>query len=712
MSKIVIRGSIDRRGEVVAALGAGASLVCALLLGWLALWSQNSAASLWLVTLQMVGCAGIWLLSYIQLHQHRLLAEEQLEVADLERLRREQLGGAESIFREEDLEQMDALAMGRRLRSIERFLIPVIALVVAAFHAVAGLAAFPTGVQFPMIAQAADFKEVAHAQIVMFFAGGLAFVAFMLSRYALGMSRLPQFAPLRAGGNYMFGASAALLGIALALLAEVGNIARLEPLVAKLIGVLLVLLAIETIAGYIMSFYRPRLHGAEQRPFYDSRFLGIFSEPEGIIKSVANTLDYQFGFKVSETWFYQLLGKAILPLLLVQIAVLLLLTCFVVVPPGHQAVIEHFGKPLEQTARPGIHMTWPWPIDRATVIPVDRVQRMVLGFEHSDAEHESDAKKAATPAEQRAPILWTKKHRIEEYRLLVADRLSRQGGADQINQMPVNLLSVEMPIQWRVKADDSEVIRYHAQAADVGEIIESLAYRELTRYAASADITDFLGDGGVAAAETINANLQAACDAAGREGKCLGVEIVYVGIGGVHPPPDEDVAQSYQDVVSALEKKEAEIKKAEGEATKKLLEAAGNRWESIVEAIEAEEAAQLAGAPDKAEKTRAVETLLLTVAGGDARYDVATASHQAYARHFAEKSAAERYLLQLASYQSAQQTYSLRMYLRMMAESLKDVRKYVIAMRDSGKVLYELDLKPPSAMDVTSAEIQSREKQQ
>ena len=64
----------------------------------------------------MAGGVGVWAITLIQLHQHRLVGEEQLEVAELERTRRDLLGGAKTIFREEELDQMETLAMGRRLR--------------------------------------------------------------------------------------------------------------------------------------------------------------------------------------------------------------------------------------------------------------------------------------------------------------------------------------------------------------------------------------------------------------------------------------------------------------------------------------------------------------------------------------------------------------------------------------------------------------------
>ncbi|MFQ5501284.1 MAG: SPFH domain-containing protein [Phycisphaerae bacterium] len=690
----------DRRGEFVALFGMAISLSGALLLGGLGIWSENTSTAVWGAAFQMFGGIGIWILCYIQLHQRRLLAEEELEVTELERLRREKLGGAQTIFEEEDLDRMDALSMGRRLRSIERFLIPMIALAVAVVHLIAGISLFPWALQFPPLKSAADINLVVNAEIILFFTGGIAFVTFMVSRYALGLSRLRQWSALRAGGNFLFGASAVCLAISIALLCEISGLRSAEAWLGKGIGLLLIFLAVETVANFILDFYRPRVPDALHRPFYDSRLLGMFSEPGGILRKFAHAVDYQFGFKVSETWFYKLLGRAVLPLLGVQVLVFLALTCIVVVPPGHQAVIDRWGRPMEGTAKPGVHLMYPWPIDRARVIPVERVQRMVLGHGSSGDETEHHDNEIM---EDQPPILWTKKHVEQEYRLLVADR---KASADA--KVPVNLLSVSMPVQWRVKhARDADVIRYDAQSQDAANIIESMAYRELTRYAAAADITDLLGEGGVEAAAIIHNALQEACDRAGSDGGGLGIEIVYVGIGGVHPPPDEEVAQTYQDVVSAIEKKDAAIKKADGDAAMARISSGGVDWKELHQAILEEDLAQEADAADLADKTARVEHLLLAESGGQARVITAQAVKQAYSRLFSEKSKAERYAIQLAAYDVGQSSYLLRVYLRTIEESLRHVHKYVIAMDDPSKVLYLYDLSAPVAMDLMGAEIRA-----
>ncbi len=310
---------------------------------------------------------------------------------------------------------MDRFAMGRRMRSIERVLLPVLAMIVAAFHLLAGLAMLPWIWQFPPVKEAAGVG-VANAEQLLFCTGGIAFACFMMSRYAIGLSKLKSWAVIRAGANYLFGASVVCLAISIALLCEIVGLPWVEPLLGNIIGYLLILLAIETVTNFVLDFYRPRIRGQHARPFYDSRVLGMLGEPGGILRSMANAIDYQFGFKVSETWFYKLLGSAIMPLVFAQIIVIFLLTCIVVVPPGNQAVIERFGRPTSETLKPGVHLTACWPVDRATIIPVDHIQRMVSGHEIENEESLN-----ATGAEQRSPILWTKTHYKKEYQLLVAD---------------------------------------------------------------------------------------------------------------------------------------------------------------------------------------------------------------------------------------------------------------------------------------------------
>jgi len=683
--------TVDRRGEILALLGALLGAGVGVALAVLAIWTGSGAV--WAASFQAMGTVGIWVITWVQLHQQRLISEERLEIAALERDRQERLGGAQTIFDQEDIDQMEKLSMGRRLRAIERFLVPAMALAVTTLHLLAGFSIFPTKLQFPPIRDHAG-AVVLSPTVLLFFAAGIAFVCFMFSRYALGMSRLRQWALLRAGGTYAFGTSVAALAICVGLLFLISGLPWVEVWAAYGIGAMLILMALETVANFIFDFYRPRVPDVAPRPFYDSRLLGMFSEPGGILRSIANAVDYQFGFKVSETWFYKLLGKAVLPLLLAQAVVIMALTCIVVVPPGHQAVITRNGKLMDQTAGEGIQLALPWPIDRATIIPVDRIQRIELGFE------EETKLTAAERAALSGPILWTRRHRVKEFKLIVSDR-----EASATAKVPMNLLSLDMPIQWRVKRDAKDVIRFYAQSRDAEQIIRALAYRELTRYAAQADVLDLMGRGGIRAAETLRERLQEACDRAGFDGGGLGVEIVHLGIGGVHPPPDEDVAKSYEEVVSAFEIREATIRSAEGDAAERRVLTAGTEWRALYDAICLEDVARQDEAADLVEREALVESMLRQSAGGRSRQIVATAAADSFARMMREKAAALRYESQLEAYRAAPAVFKLRAYLRMLEEGLADVRKYVLVVENSDAFVWELDFSPPIGFDAMAKEV-------
>ncbi len=549
-------------------------------------------------------------------------------------------------------------------------------------------------------------REILAPKVLLFFCGGIAFGCFMISRYALGMSKLREWSELRAGGDAMFGASVVNLAVAIGCIFVISKMHRVEVVLSYAIGFLLLFLAFESLVNFILELYRPKVPGQIQRPFYDSRVLGIFSEPGGMLRKFANTIDYQFGFKVSETWFYKLLGRAVMPLLLVQLAVIFAITCFVTVPAGSAAVVEHNGlsRHYLRVVGPGLHFAWPWPIDRATVIPIDRIRRIEIGHE-PDSEAERLRKERERP-----PILWTKQHWKEEYQLLVADKR-----ASEDTNVPVNLLSMAVPVQWCVKsADEADVLRFHSQAANVEEIIESIAYHELTRYVAQADILDLLGEKGRDASRALHAAIQAAVDRAGYDNKGLGVKIVMVGLGGVHPPPDEKVAETYEGVVSAYETRDATIKNAQGEAAEQVVSAAGMGWESLYEKIAEEERASESGDPAVPELTEEVERMLRSggVIGGEARQITAEAERYAKDRVFGEMANSERYEMQRMAFDVAPGVYKLRVYLRMMAEGMPKMQKYIVAIEEAGRVIYELNIDKPGGFDSIAAELQAMEKRQ
>jgi len=689
----------DRRGELVAGFGLAVSLAGFFVLVFLgaSMLSMATYATAW----SFLGGAGVWLLILVRLHQGRLLEQERIELAELERDRRERLGGVGTIFKEEDVEQMEALSMGRRLRTIEKWFVPIFAMITAAFLAFAGTRSLATIWPWDLAVEAQGGIKANAASMMAFVAGALAFVTFALSRYALGMARVRDggdWTPLRAGGVYFFGSSVICLLLAITLVLAHNGYDWPERWLAQVIGVLMVVLATEMVINFVLDFYRPRVAGEAQRVFYESRLLGVFCEPEGIIRSVAQTIDYQFGFKVSETWFFQFLQSKIVPLILFQLVLLYLMTCFVVVPQGYQAVVEKTVPGVGATrwaAQPGISFTWPWPLAQSTLVPVERIRRMELGY---DASKEKKPEKPAGEP-QTETILWTQKHRVKEYQLLVADK-----SASADTKVPVNLASVSMPVHWRVKED--RVLDFYRQSDNVEALVEALAYRELTKYAAHADLLEqMIGRGGIQAALDIRDGLQKACDRAGIDGGELGVEIVYVGLGGVHPPTE--VAEAYEKVVNALEQKDTKIRMAQSSALKTQIAAGGEHYEQLAAAILAEDIAQQSDPAALETRTAEVEKLLRTIAGGEAGEAAAVAQEYLYRRVTLEGADAELFQIQSDAFEKSPRVYALRKYLRAMVSGLVDKRMTIIAITRPERVIYMLNLKPPPPLEVLQQEMKS-----
>ncbi len=117
-------------------------------------------------------------------------------------------------------------------------------------------------------------------------------------------------------------------------------------------------------------------------PLYDSRLVGLLAQPESLFTTAAQALDYQFGFKVSETWFFQLLQQSLPVLFLAQLAALLLSTCVVFIDPGEQGILEHFGRLAARPfiLEPGGHLLWPWPIDKVHRYRTGQIQTFEVGF--------------------------------------------------------------------------------------------------------------------------------------------------------------------------------------------------------------------------------------------------------------------------------------------------------------------------------------------
>ena len=335
----------SKKTEFVAIVGLLLHFFFACLLFLLSYWSRSVVVLIeaW----HFLAGFFLWFLVLLHAQQKRLALEESL----FEQQAKE---SQKTIFQEDET---DTFSAKNRLQFFEKWIVPTATLLL-------GLGLIALSI-WTMSRALAHTRPIVHGSLCAAFLGGCAFFSLLVSKYALGMSKEKDWRILRAGGSYLLMNASATFACAIVLALVEMEIISLERYLAYALSVLLGLIGLEMLLNLLLDFYRPRIPGQEIHPPYDSRFLEICTGSKGLLKTAAQTLDYQFGFKVSETWFYRFLEKAIVPLVLFQLLTLYLANCLVVVQPSEQAILERFGKRVEHTVlEPGIHWKWPWPIEQ------------------------------------------------------------------------------------------------------------------------------------------------------------------------------------------------------------------------------------------------------------------------------------------------------------------------------------------------------------
>jgi regulator of protease activity HflC (stomatin/prohibitin superfamily) len=618
----------------------------------------------------------VWLIVLVHGYQRRKAAEE---AEDRERLKSTRL--SEEIFEEMELDTMRASSS---LRVFEKYLVPVLTVLLSG---VLGYLAWSRGK-----AVWGGSWEVENESFVAVGMVAITFFGYLTGRYAAGMAQNRGFRLLRAGAGFMIGNVLVALLITVAMALYYFGIEWGETVVAYVVPAVMGLVAVELLLNLILDIYRPRVAGQEPRPPYDSRLLGLFAEPEGVLKTVASTLDYQFGFKVSDTWFYHFLERAIVPLVFVQVLSLWLMTSLVVVEEREVAFIERFGRPVltEEDAAaglratlfgPGFHFKLPWPLGVTQRVPAYEIHRIEVGKVYEPTQ---TAPTRQPFMEDPDFILWRESHiRPEEgfeATFLVPSMAAEDeqaartvpvgltvdqtepaaeltapdapGAVETSGAGPqVNLVRLEANIYYRIKTlpdgtvDPDAAFTYHYRQDDIGDLLTKLGFRATAKVAASQDFLKWVAEErALTAREIWDLMAEAVAEAD------LGIEIVDVNVLSVHPP--SQVASAFELVVTALEDRESLIHLGQQESTR------------ILRGAEAH------------------ETELVKRASG-----------RKYMRETVSAAEAGQFRSQLAAYAKAPDVFVYRTYFDTLEEALKDQRVFIVPVSENEVQIIDLEEK-------------------
>ncbi len=556
--------------------------------------------------------------AFVSWFQMRLEENERLEKLELDELVKSK--GGSTLFDAKDTEVFPAQ---RSREQFEKFFVPGFGVLLFL------LEAGGTWAVWRWISKATGVIAPDRAMPALSLFAIFALLLFLFGRFSSTMARLGNHRLLRPSASFLLLGAYICFITALGIAGVKAEFPALDLYVAKGLCVLLGLMAAEMLVTLLLEIYRPRVTGKISRPVYDSRFVGLLGQPESLFTTAAQTIDYQFGFNVSDTWFFQLLKKNLLALLLVQLAVLLLSTCFVFIDAGEQAVLERFGKPVAGgVLSPGAHLKLPWPVERVYRFRTEQIQTFDVGYT-PDAQSES-----------LNTILWSTAHAKEE-NFLVANRetatIKNDTGDtnDTLKAPPVSLITVSIPVQFQIH----DVMAWAYNNSDPTNLLEDLATRTVVHYLASEDLSDVMSHARSEAAQMLRERIQAAADA-----RQLGVKILFVGVQDIHPPTT--VAAEYEKVVGAEQTKLATI--------------LGARADSI--------------------RTNAIAgALAFTLT------NIAAATRQqlevsAYAR-------AALFTNQIPAFKAAPSVYQQRAYFQTFAAATANARKYVLLVTNTSDVV-------------------------
>ncbi len=694
-----------RRASVVALVGLAVQLVLALVMTLVAMWSQSPAVAAGVY--HLFGGLPVWFVLWLVFHQWRTERAEALEVEQIK-------AGADTAAAGEIFNAHgDDLQLARkRLAGLIKWGLGSVSLALGCYLLLAGAlllwsnyqrvtverlvsvtkAAEPGGapqtvtqtvpITAKRLAEVA-MRSDASAMALLFLCLAGAFVAFVVARYVAGLTKASHLLLLRGGASYLMGNALVAVLLALGALSAYLDLRWVLAYLALVVPAVMFLVGLEIIVTFLLSAYRPRRPGEIARPAFDSRVLGLLTSPESIAKAINEAINYQFGFEVSSSWFYQLLGRAVTPLTALGLAILFLISGFVVVAPHQMALITTFGSLGAQprVVGPGLHLKWPWPIGRTLLFPTGQVQQIEFGS-------------AAGKIEKGKAILWTNPHGqgVEDFFTLppAAAGSDADPRDDALSAAPgTSLLGVQIVVHYRI----DNVLQYATCARDPRKLLQAISERQVNQLFLTQDIDTLLAAGRVTAGDTLRSAINAAASRAS-----LGVEVVFVGLQGVHPPQNNQVADAFLKQIGAQQNRQASIEDARRQRTEILASVAGSEERAlrINEAILQLDALRSAGQTGVAEQEAALESMLAQ-AGGQASRVIFDALSYRWRTAVEARAEALRFGAQSAAHRLAPRYYRARAYYEALAQGLAQSRKFVVDPSLVASPVYRVDLKDASS---------------
>lgn len=302
--------------------------------------------------------------------------------------------------------------------------------------------------------------------------------------------------------------------------------------------------ALDTLVRWLVRLYTPRRHWASLAAPGDFFFL---PRPAVLTGSSPETPlipeDENFTPRLQEMWMWPSIRRALPALLSTALLLTWLATGLHEIRAGSLGVRHRCGAWEAQNLQPGLHTSLPWPFGGVRQLDTSRITETILGFR----------------ADPGRPILWERNHYDDEQKSLV-------GSGD-------DFLSISVPVLHRIE-DPAAWLR---SSNDPDQLLKTIADRVLLQLTLHRPASELMTTAREPLRARFQAQLQAELDA-----QASGLRVVEVLLRDIHPPVE--VAPSYQEVVGALEEKEAFLYGGEEYRRDVLTRAKGDAGQVVITA--------------------------------------------------------------------------------------------------------------------------------
>ncbi len=315
--------------------------------------------------------------------------------------------------------------------------------------------------------------------------------------------------------------------------------------------ILLVYFALQSVV--LAVFYGIRAMKGELLTHPDLRLI-VHRRKKGDL-DLLTYLEENTGITMRSLWSISLVKKLLPYTFLTALLILWLSTGIVQIAPTQRGALYRLGKLSQESLQPGLHMILPWPFDSVDVYDTESLKEITIGY---------------TTDEEKGDNLWTENHGGDESKLLL-------GGGNE-------LVSINLRIEFRI----GDLHRYLTCSNSPESLLESAAYEVITARTITTNLESLLALDRVAFSESFRQELMeriARYD--------TGLEIVDVVIESIHPPVE--VAEVYQQIISAGIDAERILLDAQAQAAK-VLEEAQTAYDTDVNAATAKSYSDIAAA--------------------------------------------------------------------------------------------------------------------